>query len=203
MPLAEETGLVWELGQQVLEQSCRQMQAWHEAGYHALRLSVNLSARQLQHAGAVEAVERILRHTGLPPHMLELELTESATMARVESLLPKLAGLKELGLRLAIDDFGTGYSSLSYLQRLPIDAIKIDRGFLGDGRTRMHKHNRAIVHAIVALGSNLGISLVGEGIETDAQRRFLTRLGCDEGQGFLFGAPSPAPDITGRLPLGA
>lgn len=198
IPLAEETGLIWELGKLVLQRACWQSRRWQEAGYPPLRMAVNLSARQLRHAGLVELVAQVLGETKLPPYLLELEITETAAMARIDDTLTKLQALKALGVCLSIDDFGTGYSSLSYLQRLPIDGIKIDRGFIST-TDNITDPNKVITRTIIALGKNLGIKLIGEGVETPAQRDNLSELGCDEAQGFLFGQPLAAHDITKLL----
>jgi diguanylate cyclase (GGDEF)-like protein/PAS domain S-box-containing protein len=199
IPLAEETGLIRGLGEQVLVEACRQTVDWQRRGIPIGRIAVNLSARQLESATFVETVERALSESGLEPRCLELEITESATVGTKDETLERLHALKELGVYLAIDDFGKGYSSLSYLKRLPMDTLKVDRNFvrdlvdLGSGN-----EDAAILRAVVDLGKNLRLRVVGEGIESEDQLRFLTGSGFDEGQGYLFSRPLPARE-AGRL----
>ncbi len=158
-------------------------------------MSVNLSARQFTQPDLVEQIAEILAETGLEPSSLELEITESVVMDQSETGVRALRRLRELGVRLVLDDFGTGYSSLSYLKHLPLDTIKIDRSFVAGLDATA---DRSIVEAVIALAHGLGIGVVAEGIETDAQRRRLIELGCDLGQGYLFSRPVPAKD-AGRL----
>ena len=191
IPLAEETGLIVDIGRWVLEEACRQLRAWHELSQdRALTMSVNVSARQFQHAGLVADVEGALEASGVDPRCLKLEITESAIMRDAQGSVATLRALKALGVELAIDDFGTGYSSLAYLKRFPVDTLKIDRSFV-DGLGR-DPHDAAIVRSVVALAQTLELSVTAEGIETAAQQAELTMLGCNFGQGYLLGRPADA-----------
>ena len=196
--LAEETGLIVPLGEWVLREACRQARAWTDAGLAPAGVSVNLSARQFRQEGLVRMVSRILEETRLHPACLEMELTESMVMHDVEAAVATLQGLKSLGVRLSVDDFGTGYSSLTYLKDLPIDALKIDRTFVRDIGAGAEPDEGVLAQAIISLGHNLHLRVIAEGVETDAQVRFLKRHGCDEVQGFLYGEPVP-PDQHARL----
>jgi diguanylate cyclase (GGDEF)-like protein/PAS domain S-box-containing protein len=199
IPLAEETGMIRALGDLVLFEACRQTVSWQRRGIPIGRIAVNLSARQLESPSFVETVERALRESGLEPHSLELEITESATVGTREDTLAKLHALKDLGIFLAIDDFGKGYSSLSYLKRLPMDTLKVDQNFVRDLVDHgAGNEDAAILRAVVDLGKNLHLRVVGEGIESEDQLRFLTGSGFDEGQGYFFSRPLPARE-AGRL----
>lgn len=189
--VAEESGLILTLGEWVLNQACKQAQAWAEAGY-PLRMSVNLSPRQFQAADLVDQVRNALQRTGLPPAALELEITESTAMDDPESSIRVLTEFKQLGVSIAIDDFGTGYSSLSYLKRIPADKLKIDKSFV-DG-VASESEDLAIVRSVLALAASLGIETVAEGIEQAAQMQALIDLGCQYGQGYLFSRPL-APEV--------
>ena len=188
--VAEETGLIIEIGRWILEQSCRQIAKWQKSFSTRLSVSVNLSAKQLMHPSLAKQVIQILDATGLMPRQLKLEVTESTVMEHSEKSLSILKELEELGVLLSTDDFGTGYSSLSYLQKFPFDRLKIDRSFvekMGDDTK-----SGAIVKTILMLGENLGIEVVAEGIETVQQFEHLKQLGCQFGQGYLFSRPAPA-----------
>ena len=192
IPLAEETGLIVPLGGWVLEEACRQVREWQAAqpaGEPPLKVTVNVSSRQLQEPGIVSMVRTALERTQLPAQTLVLELTESVLMQHTAITLTRLEELKSLGLSLAIDDFGTGYSSLGYLQRFPIDILKIDKAFVDavGGET-----DAALARAVIALGDTLGLQTVAEGIEAPAQVAGLRQLGCELGQGFHFARPLPA-----------
>ncbi len=190
IPIAEDSGLIVSLGEQVLEKSCRQFVQWREAGHALPELSVNVSVKQLERAGFVERLRTILADTGMPPACLELEITESVIMA-VDDVFAILDALHELGVGLAIDDFGTGYSSLAYLKRLPIQVLKIDRAFiLGIGSSA---GDEAIVKTIIALATSLGLSTVAEGVEAESQVRFLGEAGCRTIQGYYYCRPLPGP----------
>ncbi|MEP6834358.1 MAG: EAL domain-containing protein [Gemmatimonas sp.] len=197
IPIAEETGLILPIGRWVLMEACRTARQWEYDRGTPLRVTVNLSGRQIQDESIVDDVRDVLRQTGFSASHLVLEITESILMQHTDVSLKRLQMLKELGVSLAIDDFGTGYSSLSYLQRYPIDILKIDKAFVdtldkgGDGPV--------LASAIVALGETLRLDTVAEGIETEAQRGHLLQLGCELGQGFLFAPALPAEDFSRLL----
>jgi len=161
-------------------------------------VSVNLSARQFRQQGLVRAVSRILAGSGLDPTWLEMEITESMVMHNAEAAIAILQGLKSLGVTLSVDDFGTGYSSLAYLKDLPIDTLKIDRSFVRDIRLGGDPGEGVLAQAIISLGHALNLKVIAEGVETDAQLRFLAKHHCDEVQGFYFGEPV-APDAFAKL----
>ncbi|HYD59611.1 MAG TPA: EAL domain-containing protein [Noviherbaspirillum sp.] len=189
IPLAEESGLIIEIGAWVLRTACAQNVAWQRAGYPSIPISVNLSPRQLAREDIVDLVAGVLRETGLEPRYLELEITETVVMSDVDKSLVTLKRLKELGVKISIDDFGTGYSSLNYLKRFPVDTLKIDRSFVSDVAT--DQDDAAIVKAVISLAHILNLRVVAEGVEVDEQRRFLLENGCDEVQGYHFGRPVP------------
>ncbi len=198
IPLAEETGLIVDLGAWVLEEACRQAQHWRSrfSERPPLVMAVNVSARQFDSA-LVAKVTGVLARTGMPASSLCLELTESTVMADVESTIVLLRGLKSLGITLSIDDFGTGYSSLAYLRRLPIDELKIDRSFVnGVGR---EPEDTAIVAGVVAMAQALELSVVAEGVETKAQLERLRVLGCESVQGYYFSRPLPPAELEELL----
>ncbi|MDQ5848674.1 MAG: EAL domain-containing protein [Pseudomonadota bacterium] len=199
IPLAEETGLIVQLGEWVLREACRQTREWLDSGLKPGVVSVNLSARQFRQEGLVRMVSRILEETKLEPAQLEMELTESMVMHNVEAAIATLQGLKSLGVALSVDDFGTGYSSLSYLKDLPIDALKIDRSFVRDIGAGAEAEDGVIAQAIISLGHSLHLRVVAEGVETDQQVRFLKRHGCDELQGFFYGEPVAPADYARLL----
>jgi diguanylate cyclase (GGDEF)-like protein len=198
IPLAEETGLIVSIGEWVLREACRQTRAWLDAGLDPGVVSVNLSVRQFRQEGLVRTVSRILEETALDPAQLEMELTESMVMGNVDAAIAVLQGLKQLGVTLSVDDFGTGYSSLSYLKDLPIDTLKIDRSFVRDIGSGAGLDEGVLAQAIISLGHALHLRVIAEGVETDAQMRFLRRHGCDEVQGFFYGEPVP-PEAHARL----
>jgi diguanylate cyclase (GGDEF)-like protein/PAS domain S-box-containing protein len=203
IPLAEETGKIVELGAWVLRTACRQVETWRREtpGAEHLTLYVNVSTRQVRPGVLAEDVRKALAESGLPPGVLTLELTESLLARRHEELRAALAGVAALGVRLALDDFGTGYSSLSLLQDLPVDTLKVDRSFvaaLGGDATR-----QGFVQAIVDLAETLDVSLVAEGMETEAQTSELRRLGCSVGQGFHFAPPLEPLEVQRLLVAGA
>lgn len=188
--LAEKTGLIIPIGEWVLNEACRQMSLWYAQGYENWRIAVNLSALQFCHAELVNSVATALGRHRLPANNLTLEITETTAMSDADASMMVLQQLSDMGVDLSIDDFGTGYSSLMYLKRLPANELKIDRGFVRD--LEHDSDDAAIVSAIVALGQALGLRIVAEGVETDMQQRFLTRLGCNSLQGYLLGHPLPA-----------
>jgi diguanylate cyclase (GGDEF)-like protein/PAS domain S-box-containing protein len=189
IPVAEDTGLILQIGQTVLRSACRQAHEWQETypSQPPLFVSVNLSVKQFNEPGLVENIAQLLEESQLPPRCLKLEITESVFSDNIEAAVKLLTQLRNLGVQLSIDDFGTGYSSLSYLQRFPIDTLKIDRSFV----TQMmeNEENLAIVRTIVALAQNLGMDVVAEGVETEDQLQLLRKLECENGQGFLFSTP--------------
>ena len=197
IPVAEDTGMIVELGEWVLREACRQARLWSGLGAARPRISVNLSARQLRDSHFADMVADILAETGLEPSMLELEITESSVMDKPDDAVALLRRLKALGVGIAIDDFGTGYSSLSYLKMFPLDRLKIDGSFICDIDT--DPNDSAIVSAAVSLAHNLGLPVVAEGVETAAQARHLVRLGCDELQGYHFSRPMPAQQADSML----
>ncbi len=187
IPVAEDSGLIVPIGAWVVEQACRQAQVWRNAGLPDFIISVNLSALQFRRAGLIETVAGALERSGLPPPLLELELTESILLQDVDNTLETVRQLKAMGVRLAIDDFGTGYSSLSYLKRFAVDRLKIDQSFLHEVNT--DPDNAAIVRAVIQLARSLRLGIIAEGVETQAQRDFLREAGCHEMQGYLFSRP--------------
>jgi diguanylate cyclase (GGDEF)-like protein/PAS domain S-box-containing protein len=196
IPLAEETGLIVPLTKWVLREACTQNCAWQKQGLPALRIAVNLSARQFADENLLTDIESTLREVGMDPALLELEITESMMMHNTDKTIQVLAGLKEMGIQIAIDDFGIGYSSLSHLKQFPIDIIKIDRSFITD--IPGDQADEAIADAIIAMGKSLKIVVVAEGVEALEQLQFLRSRGCDEIQGFYFSRPIPARDF-GKL----
>jgi EAL domain-containing protein (putative c-di-GMP-specific phosphodiesterase class I) len=190
--LAEETGIILKIGEWVLAEACRWATFIGARGHDGgdLQIAVNLSARQFNDPQLPRVVARALKETGLPPRLLELEITESTAMQQTDATLLTLKKLKQLGVSIAIDDFGTGYSSLSYLRRFPVDKVKIDRSFVAE--VPVNRDQGAIVSAIIALAHALQIRVVAEGVETEAQRAFLKSCGCDFIQGFLVGRPADA-----------
>jgi len=194
--LAEETGLILAIGERVLRQACEQCRAWQREGLRAVPVSVNLSARQFSER-VVDTVGRILAETGLEPRLLELELTESASMEDPQKTVDILCKLKEMGVRLAIDDFGTGYSNLNYLKRFPVDRLKLDQSFVRD--LTSDPDDLAISRAVIAMGHGLRLDVIAEGVETEGQLALLAQNGCDEIQGYLFGRPAPADECVRML----
>jgi diguanylate cyclase (GGDEF)-like protein/PAS domain S-box-containing protein len=190
IPIAEETGIVVQIGDWVLEEACSNGQMLRRAGHINLRVSVNLSVRQLFDRGFAQRVADILERTGFPAECLELEITESMVMRDAERAVNLLRALRDTGVRLAIDDFGTGYSSLAYLKRFPIDCVKIDRSFIRD--LPDDRDDASITRSIIAMAHNMKLDVVAEGVETPEQLNFLHAYGCDEIQGFLFSEPLAA-----------
>ncbi|MCA3874409.1 MAG: EAL domain-containing protein, partial [Burkholderia sp.] len=197
--IAEKTGLIVPIGEWVLDEACRQMRVWCDAGRTDWTMAVNLSPLQFGHASLIRVVQAALQRHALEPHCLTLEITESTAMRDADAGLRILQQLHEMGVRISIDDFGTGYSSLLYLKRLPASELKIDRGFIRD--LEHDTEDAAIISAIVALGRALDLKIVAEGVETTAQQQFLTKLGCNSLQGFLLGRRMPADhfaDVTAQ-----
>jgi diguanylate cyclase (GGDEF)-like protein/PAS domain S-box-containing protein len=195
IPLAEDIGFINQLGSWVLEQACRQMVCWDLAGLYVPKIAVNLSARQFDRGGLAGMVERVLGETGLPPHRLQLEVTESVIMNTGDAM-QYINDLHAIGVELAIDDFGTGYSSLAYLKRLPVQTLKIDRSFIKDIST--DTNDEAIVIAIIQLGKSMNMSVIAEGVETSEQAAFLLRHGCRRAQGYLYARPLPPEQLLAQ-----
>jgi len=194
VPLAEETGLIVPIGAWVLKTACRQLRAWQRAGFPALRVAVNFSARQFQDEDLAEAVEATLRQCDLAPRFLEVEITESDILkspGRVQALLAEFA---ELGIRVALDDFGTGYSSLNHLRSFPGASIKIDRSFIHN--VCHERHDAAIVRSLIVMAHSLDLTVIAEGVETAEQLAFLHDNQCDTIQGYLVGRPIPVEQIS-------
>jgi len=198
--MAEETGQIVELGRWVLDRACRQWRAWADLGHASHRLSVNVSARQLQEAGFADEVRSVLLRHDMNPAALVLELTESIFALDGSKILDQLAMIRDLGVQLAVDDFGTGYSSLSYLQRFQIDEVKVDRSFV-DGMGSGNDDDGALANAIVSMAHSLRLEVVAEGIENVAQRDELWSMGCGLGQGYMYSRPVPPDELLRLLTL--
>jgi polar amino acid transport system substrate-binding protein len=201
IPIAEETGIIQALGEQVLAKACRQIRAWIDLNLVPLPVAVNVSALQFASPELVNKVARILRENSTPPELIELELTETTIMQNVSESRARVDALRDLGIRISIDDFGTGYSSLAYLQQLPLDSLKVDRSFIKEIRDLGPKSDqaRALVQTIVALGHSLGVHVVAEGIENEVQAEFLRAHGCHRGQGYHFSKPVPPDELAKHL----
>lgn len=197
IPIADESGLIVDIGEWVLRQACRQGKAWHEMGYAGLNVSVNVSAVQFGQPRLLDQVSRALADSGFRPQSLTLEITESVIMHDAESAVGMLRALKHMGVKVSVDDFGTGYSSLSYLKRFPIDILKIDKSFVG--ALGVNDEDTAIVRAIMALAKSLHLSTVAEGVETKEQADFLRHAECDRFQGFFFSRPVDPDALAERL----
>ena len=197
IPIAEETGLMVPIGEWVLSHACNQLSEWQQAGKAPIGMAVNLSAVQFQKHEMPAVFKRIIENSGIDPHLLTLEVTESMLLEDLESKIESMNRLKDLGLKLAIDDFGTGYSSLSYLKKLPLDELKIDRSFFID--LFEDTKSRALLTSLLYLSRNLKLLTVAEGVETEEQLRFLQDEGCDQYQGFLFSPPVPSQKLFGML----
>lgn len=198
--LAEDTGLILDIGWFVMRAACSSTRSWQDRGFGRLRIAVNISARHFQQADFLDRLIDILSETRLDPTDLEIELTETLIMENPESAAILLGRIRDLGVKVAIDDFGTGYSSLSYLKRLPIDTIKLDRSFVMGATT--DPDDAALVMAIVTLAHNLRLRVIAEGVETDDQVAFLRLLRCDEAQGYLFGRPVPPEAFEASMRVG-
>lgn len=193
IPIADESGLIIQVGEWVLREACRQTRYWHDAGFDGLSVSVNVSAVQFAQPQLLMQVKNALRHSGLPAEALQIEITESVLMRDAEATVAVLRDLKEMGIHIAVDDFGTGYSSLSYLKRFPIDALKIDKSFTQD--ISGDRDASAIISAITALSRSLSLQVVAEGVETHEQRAFLVEQKCDRMQGYLLSKPLPPEQL--------
>jgi diguanylate cyclase (GGDEF)-like protein len=197
IPIAEDTGLIISIGEWVLRTACAQSRVWQNRGLPAVRMAVNLSARQFRSRNLVTVVSQILKDTQIPVQLLELEVTEGAIMTDIDRTISTLRALSEMGVRLAVDDFGTGYSSLAYLAQFPLDVLKIDQSFVRDVVDRSDV--ACVVSAIVGLAHSLDLTVVAEGVESQAQLEFLRALGCEEIQGYLYSRPLAASDFEELL----
>jgi diguanylate cyclase (GGDEF)-like protein/PAS domain S-box-containing protein len=198
--VAEDCGLMLPIGRWVLRESCKQAQAWQDAGLRPIEMAVNVSSVEFRSDDFLEGVKTILKDTRLEPRYLELELTESVLMRHVEFTAPALQKLKAMGVRLAVDDFGTGYSSLSYLKQFPIDTLKVDQSFVRE--IAADTDDATIVNAVINMSRGLKHRVIAEGVETTEQVEFLQAHGCDEAQGYYFGQPVPAPEFAKLLETG-
>ncbi len=194
IPLAEETGLIVSIGEWVLRAACIQGKKWQQAGMPPVRVAVNISTWQVRQPDFVDMVENILDESGFDPHLLELEITESAVMDNVQEAVRILNIFQQRGISLAMDDFGTGYSSLSSLQRLPLSKLKIDRSFIRE--VTSNPNDAALTSSVIALGRTMGLGVVAEGVETEEQLNFLRQMDCAQVQGFLFSKPLPAREVS-------
>ncbi len=197
IPVAEETGMIIPIGKWVLKASCAQNIAWQKQGLPAVCMAVNLSLRQLMDDNLLDDIKSVLRETGMPPNLLELEITESMVMHNPERLLTFLKKIKEMGIRLAIDDFGTGYSSLAQIKHFPVDTLKVDRSFIRN--LPQNPEDKAITEAIINMGKVLSLTVVAEGVETPEQENYLREQVCDEMQGFYFSKPVTADEFADLL----
>jgi EAL domain-containing protein (putative c-di-GMP-specific phosphodiesterase class I) len=197
IPVCEQTGLIVPIGQWVLRKACEWTRGMSHKLGHTPIVSVNVSARQFRRTDLALYVEQVLAETGFPPHALELELTESMVAQDASFAVQTMRSLKALGVRIAIDDFGTGYSSLSYLKRYPIDRLKIDKSFVWG--IASDTDDETICRTIISLAHNLGLAVIAEGVESEAQLAFLRAHGCDEVQGYLIGRPMPGDDLLKRF----
>ena len=200
IPVAEDCGLILPIGNWVLREACKQARAWADAGLRLGTIAVNISAMEFRDEHFLEGVFAILEETGLDPRLLELELTESVLMRRVESTESILEALRGRGIQVAVDDFGTGYSSLSYLRKFPIDALKIDQSFVRQITTTPDE--TSIVTAVISMGRSLGLRVVAEGVETQKELAFLQAHQCDEAQGYYFSRPVAAEQFAKLLETG-
>jgi predicted signal transduction protein with EAL and GGDEF domain len=198
IPVAEESDLISQIGLWVLQTACLQLRLWQESEATAdLQLAVNVSARQFRQSDFVALVQCVIEDTGVAPHGLKLELTESLVLDNVADTIAKMKALKALGVRFSMDDFGTGQSSLSYLTRLPLDQLKIDQSFVRN--IGIKSSDGVIVQTIIGMARNLGLEVIAEGVETVEQEAFLAEHGCTLYQGYLFGKPTPVADFEALL----
>jgi len=198
IPIAERTGLILPLGEFVLRTVCQQIGVWQQQGFEGFRVAVNLSARQFEN-NVPDLVAGIIRETGISPDSLALEITEGIAMKNVDQNIKMLEDLRELGLSISIDDFGTGYSSLAYLKRFPLNTLKIDISFIREITTNLD--DREITRTIIAMGQNLQLKVLAEGVETDEQVKILRQGGCDYIQGYYYSRPMPADEVINFLEL--
>jgi EAL domain-containing protein (putative c-di-GMP-specific phosphodiesterase class I) len=191
IPVAEETGLIVSIGKWVLKTACAQNVIWQSQGLPPVRISVNLSLRQLMDDNLIEDITAILKEFGMAPDLLELEISESMLMHNPAHMIAILTKIKKMGVRLAVDNFGTGYSSLAQISHFPVDTLKVDRSFIRN--ISLDSEDKAIIESIINMGKHLSLTVVAEGVETQVQDDFLRKLICDEMQGYYFSKPV-APD---------
>jgi len=196
IPLAEYSGLIVDIGQWVLEESCRRLKSLNESGFDNLRVAVNISIPQFRDRYFVDKVKDALKASNCDPSFLELEITESVVMDEPQIVIDALSTLKAHGVAIAIDDFGTGFSSMSYLQKLPLDRLKVDRSFVKDIQPGQ---SAVLAETIVTLGNKLGLLTIAEGVETREQASYMIKLGCDEAQGYLYAKPMPFGELLDFL----
>lgn len=197
IPIAEESGIIKEIGQWVLKTACIQAKKWHDEGYDKLKIGVNLSSKQIQMDNFVQLVSEIIEETKLQPEYLDLEITESASFQNEAEVIKKLNELKKLGIQISIDDFGTGYSSLSYLNKLPVDTLKIAQEFVKN--IKVDETNKAIISSIIAVAKSLNLKVIAEGVEERYQYNFLKSQNCFDMQGYLFGRPLPIEEFMALI----
>jgi EAL domain-containing protein (putative c-di-GMP-specific phosphodiesterase class I) len=197
VPLLEDSGLIVSIGEWLMDAACREITSWEKSGITPVPVAINLSARQFAAKDLAPTIQRVLAQHAISPDLLHLEITESCLMGNTAEAVQLLSFLKSLGLHLAIDDFGTGYSSLAYLKRFPLDALKIDRSFVSDITTDLD--DATIIRAVIGMAHSLGLKVVAEGVETEAQLAFLTANGCDEMQGYYYSRPLPAEECSAFL----
>jgi EAL domain-containing protein (putative c-di-GMP-specific phosphodiesterase class I) len=193
IPIAEDVGIISDIGAWVLEEACRQMAEWRAGGFEVPSIAVNVSAQQFKRSDLIAIIQEKLEKYRLLPHMLELEVTESILMHKTESILAVMGDIKKMGVRLAIDDFGIGYSSLGYLKSLPVQRLKIDASFVRE--IGFDSSDEAIIRAVIALSSSLGLETVAEGVERREQEQFLRSENCQFAQGFRYAHPLPASEL--------
>ncbi|HLS53302.1 MAG TPA: EAL domain-containing protein, partial [Tissierellaceae bacterium] len=192
--IAEESGIINDIGEWVLKEACKQNKSWQDKGLAHIKVSVNVSAMQFEQEDFVATVEEVLFETGMDPKYLELEITETNIMDNVVEKMDKMKELKDLGISISIDDFGTGYSSLAYFTRFPIDTLKIDKSFIS-GMLK-DENSETIVKTIINMGKSINLKLVAEGVETEEQLERLEEMGCDKIQGYLISKPLESKKIV-------
>lgn len=197
IPLAEKTGFILPLGDWVLRTVCAQIKAWEAAGIDPIRIAVNLSSEQFNQSTLSDEIAEILEQSGIAPHYLEVELTESLLVQDIDATIERMKALRAISISIAIDDFGTGYASLGYLQHFPFNVLKIDRCFVEN--IDQNSRNAAIVNAVIQMAHDLDLDVVAEGVETTAERQFLKQHGCDSFQGYLISKPLPADEFAELL----
>jgi EAL domain-containing protein (putative c-di-GMP-specific phosphodiesterase class I) len=198
IPLAEENGMILEMGQYMLEIACKQLEVWKNNPVNkSLSIAVNVSSRQFYQPDFVNTLVALINKYSIDPNKLDLELTETVVLDNIDDAMTKMRALNQLGIKFSIDDFGTGYSSLAYLTRLPLSHLKIDQSFVRN--IGVKESDSIIVKTIIAMAKNLGMTVIAEGVETEAQRDFLAINGCKLYQGFLFGKPVPLIEFEQSL----